>query len=65
LSRKLSWKDTGGNTVTILGKKTDGICGEVFYVNNKKVDFINPDQIAVSRIKKLLELEKQARAEKH
>jgi len=54
-------KDTGGNTVAILGKKIDGICGEVFYVNNKKLDVVNPDETAINRIKILLELEKRAR----
>jgi len=54
-------KDTGGITVTILGKKIYGVCNEIYYVNNKKVDFVNPDETAVERIKMLLGLEKQAR----
>jgi len=56
---------TGGKTVTILGREIHGICGEVFYVNNKKVDFINPDETAAGRIKKLLELERTARQNKN
>ena len=51
----------GAGIVTILGKEFFDICQEVFYVNNKKVDFINPDEAAINRIKKLLELERAAR----
>jgi len=51
----------GAGSVTILSKEFNDICGEVFYVNNKKVDFVNPDEIAVDRIRKLLELERAAR----
>ena len=54
-------KDTGGKTVMMLGREIHDICGEVFYVNNKKIDYSNPDKDAIERIKKLLELEKIAR----
>ena len=46
---------------TILNKELLGICGEAYYVNNNKVYFVNPDETAVGRIKKLLELEKTPR----
>jgi len=51
----------GTKSVTILGKAFNNICNEVFEVNNKKIDFVSPDETAISRIKRLLELEKTAR----
>lgn len=51
----------GSEGVTILGKEALNICREVFYVNNKKVDYANPDEATINRIKKLLELERAAR----
>ena len=50
-----------GVDVTLFGKEVSGICRERFYINNKRVDFENPDEIAINRIKKLLELERTAR----
>ena len=53
----------GGPTksVTILGKEIYGICCEITEVNNYRVDYVNPDETTINRIKMLLELEKQAR----
>jgi len=49
------------NATTILGKEFNDICNEVYHVNNKKVDFSNPDETTISSINKLLELENAAR----
>jgi len=54
-------KCAGAERVTLLGKEFDDVCREVYFVNNKRVDFVNPDEPAISRIKKLLELERTAR----
>ena len=54
-----------GKSVTILGKTFNNICREIYHVNNKKVDFANPDETAINRIKKLLELERATREKKN
>ena len=51
----------GARSVTILGKEFNDICREVLDVNGKKVDYVNPDETAVNRIKKLLDFERRAR----
>jgi len=51
----------GAERVTILGQEFDDICREVFYVNNKKIDLVNPDETAINRISKLLAFERTAR----
>jgi len=45
-----------GKSTTILGEKFYDICNEIYHVNNKKVDFANPDKTVLKQIAKLLEL---------
>jgi len=61
LCRSCSRKCAPGNTLTVLGKEINGIC-----VNGKPeiVWVYDPDEAAVGGIKRLLELEQQARSSK-
>ena len=51
-----------GKDKIILGKEFKGLCNGIFYCRFS-VSFVNPDDITISRIKKMLEWEKQARTE--
>ena len=46
---------------SILGKEFSGLCHGIFYGGRLPVSFVNPDEAAINRIKKLLEFEKNAR----
>ena len=48
---------------TILGKVFTGLCRAQFYNGRFPVSFVNPDEAAINRIKKLLEFEREARSE--
>ena len=50
-----------GATKTVLKKDIIGICGG-FFNGRKPISFQNPDKTAIGHIKRLLELERQARA---
>ena len=50
-----------GAEKTILGKDCTGLCNGMFYSGRFPISFVNPDETAINCIKKLLELEKQAR----
>jgi len=50
-----------GAAKTILSKDLTGLCNGMFYSGRFPISFVNPDETAISCIKKLLELEKQAR----
>ena len=47
----------GGKELSILGKDLNGICQSVFF-HNIRVSFADPDEVAIGRIKRLLECEK-------
>ena len=46
---------------TILGKNFDNLCHAQFYNGRFPVSFVNPDEVAYNQIKKLLEIEREAR----
>jgi len=50
-----------GSTKTIVGKEVRGLCTCGIHSGHLRVFFVNPDEMAISCIKKLLELERQAR----
>ena len=50
----------GGNNLSILGKDFNGICQNIIF-HKIRIDFDDPNEMTVSRIKKLVELEQQAR----
>jgi len=51
---------SGGNKLSILGKDFNGICQAIIH-HNIRINFDDPNEMSTSRIKKLLELEQQAR----
>ena len=53
-----------GTDKTILGKELKNLCHGNFYSGRNWVWFYDPDEMAINCIKKLLDLEKQARDEK-
>ena len=57
-------KCSPGVNKTVLKKDIIGICGG-FYDGRKPISFQNPDKTAINHIKRMLDLEKQARAETH
>ncbi|MCL2433922.1 MAG: hypothetical protein FWD16_05330 [Clostridia bacterium] len=52
-----------GLDVTLLGREFKGICGA--YGNNVMTWVYDPDEMAIDKIKRLLELEKAARTSRH
>jgi len=51
---------SGGNKLSILGKDFIGICQNIIF-HKIRIGFDDPNEEDISRIKKLVELEKQAR----
>jgi len=51
---------SGGNKLSILGKDFIGICQNIIF-HKIRIEFDDPNEEVISRIKKLVELEKQAR----
>jgi len=52
-----------GKSKTILGKDLKGVCQRTLFNGRIKVDFANPDETAINRVKKLLEMERTAKEE--
>ena len=50
-----------GTNRTILGRDFIGLCNGMFLSGRHPISFVNPDELALNCIKRLLELEKQAR----
>ena len=53
-----------GTDRTIIGREFHGLCNGILYSGRFPVNFVNPDETASFRMKKLLELEINARKEK-
>jgi len=50
-----------GTNIIVLKKDISGICAGFFSNNRKPISFHNPDEKAINIVKRLFELEKQAR----